>query len=98
MKKLIKRNVGFLGDTHVGIKIVSCNKDTQTLKFTMPKKAIITVCVLLMCAFSMSSCTTERKIYDSSASWETYCDKYGVDKYQPTEEQYNNYLDCYAGS
>lgn len=33
-----------------------------------------------------------------SASWSAYCDRYGVDKDNPTTEQYNTWLDAYVGS
>lgn len=42
-----------------------------------------------------------REAYGSDAdktSWEVYCEKYGVDKDNPTSEQETYYLDCYVGS
>lgn len=32
------------------------------------------------------------------ASWAAYCQAYGVDMENPTEEQTNFYLDCWQGS
>lgn len=35
---------------------------------------------------------------EEPTSWEVYCAKYGVDENNPTSEEENYFLDCYAGS
>ena len=50
---------------------------------------------IIICALAlMAGCANEP--YDSS--WSAYCDRYGVDKDNPTTEQYNTWLDAYVGS
>ena len=47
---------------------------------------------------ALFSCNVNKNVEISNISWETYCDKYGVDVDTPTEEEENYYLDCYVGS
>lgn len=35
---------------------------------------------------------------EEPTSWEVYCAKYGVDENNPTSEEENYFLDCYAGT
>lgn len=52
--------------------------------------------VVLLCMCAM--CQQCAEDYSRKDSWAAYCEKYGVDPDNPTEEQENTYLDAYAGS
>lgn len=51
---------------------------------------------IIICALAMLAGCAGNEPY--SASWSAYCDRYGVDKDNPTTEQYNTWLDAYVGS
>lgn len=55
---------------------------------------------LLTCIMfvSCSACATQESVNESELSWKIYCEKYDVNQEEPTDWEYDWYLDCYSGS
>jgi hypothetical protein len=62
---------------------------TFTIKVTI-------IVALALTALSLTS--PNQSISDDDLSWQLFLQEYGYDEDTMTEEQYNDYLDCWAGS
>lgn len=71
-------------------KILSCT-GRKIVRYTT-----IFACTMLMCSCAKNEFCVGSEAHESS--WSVYCNKYGVDAINPSEEQEDYYLDCYVGS
>lgn len=65
------------------------------------KTIFLTASILLaslLVSYSHNTQSAKDCICPDHASWKAYCQAYGVDMEQPTEEEINYYLDCWQGS
>lgn len=75
------------------------NREHYAYKKANPFWQLALMSIMLCVSFaSCTSCCKLDKKSEVEKSWEIYCLKYDVDQENPSEKEYNFYLDCYSGS